>query len=66
MHKHTHIPLNLVCLIAGNKKIDQTSVIDLRENQSIKCICEKVLVGLVSKVLVQMKKFVFSVNQKLH
>ena len=34
-HKHAHIPLNLVCLMAGNKKIDQTSVIDLRENQLI-------------------------------
>ena len=35
VHKHTHLPLNLVCLMAGHKKIDQTSVIDLRENQLI-------------------------------
>ena len=35
VHKHTEIPLNLVSLMVGNKKIDQTSVIDLQQNQLI-------------------------------
>ena len=35
VHKHTKIPLNLLSLMVGNKKIDQTSVIDLRQNQLI-------------------------------
>ena len=35
VHKHTQIPLNLLSLMVGNKKIDQTSVIDLWQNQLI-------------------------------
>ena len=35
MNKHTQIHPNLLSLMVGNKDIDQTSVIDLLQNQII-------------------------------